>query len=179
VIGIVGRFGAFKRHDYLIEAFSKLAAKYSGVHLLIVGGGGPAEARSKALAAASQATDRIHFTGFQPDPVKAYQALDLLVVPSVNEGLSNAVLEAMACGIPALVNTGCGHEQAISHGLDGWIEDLQTPDALASAISLRIVDPRHLLDIGRNARTKVVANFSLESMVTAYEQIYRAIARTR
>ena len=175
-IGIVGRFGPYKRHGQLLEAFELIAPNLPAAHLLIAGGGGSEEAAITARAQSSQARSRIHLPGFQPDPRPCYQALDLLVIPSVNEGLSNAALEAMACGVPVLARSGCGHEQIIADGTDGWLNPLDSSADLAARLQEILAEPFRLVDFGRNARKKVAAQFSLESMITAYEHLYRACA---
>ncbi len=175
-LGIVGRFGPFKRHASLLEAFEQIAPRFPKALLLIAGGGGSEEADITQRVAASAFRAQIRLLGFQPDPLACYQALDLLVVPSVNEGLSNVTLEAMACGVPALVRAGCGHEQIITRDLDGWIEVLDPPTALAARLAQILTEPARLVDFGRNARKKVTAQFSLESMITSYESLYRACA---
>lgn len=176
-IGIVGRFGPFKRHLQLIEAFEEIVPRFPHVRLLIAGGGGSEEAAVTERVRESAFRPLIHLLGFQPDPVLCYQALDLLAIPSINEGLSNAALEAMACGVPALARSGCGHEQIITHGEDGWIAPLETPADLARHLTEILSEPVRLVDFGRNARKKVAATFSIESMITAYEHLYRAAAQ--
>jgi len=175
-LGIVGRFGPFKRHVQLLEAFEQIAPRFPKARLLIVGGGGSEEAAVARRVQASAFRARLHLLGFQSDPRACYQALELLIVPSVNEGLSNVALEAMACGVPALVRAGCGHEQLITPGLDGWIETLPTSEDLAARLAEILAEPSRLVDFGRNARKKVAAQFSLESMIAAYEDLYRASA---
>jgi glycosyltransferase involved in cell wall biosynthesis len=177
VIGIVARFGAFKRHDALLAAFERVGAEFPSAHLLMAGSGGSEEACITDLARNSPLRSRVHLTGFQPDPVATYQALDLLALPSTNEGMSNAALEAMACGVPVLGNTGCGHEQIIDSGSDGWIADLGSVESLATGIGQRIGNPQALIDIGRNARRKIQARFSIDSMAAAYANFYRTHAR--
>ena len=179
VIGIVGRFGPFKRHDLMIEAFEKLASACPAAHLLIVGGGGPCEAGILARAARSSVSARLHFTGFREDPRPCYQALDLLAIPSTNEGMSNAALEAMACGVPVLANAGCGHEQIITDGVEGRLADLRSSDALAAELAALLAAPALLFDKGANARTRVQHHFSPARMLDAYEHLYRAAARHR
>jgi glycosyltransferase involved in cell wall biosynthesis len=176
VIGLVGRFGPFKRHALLIEAFNGIARQFPAAHLLLVGGGGSEEEPVRTHAAAIPAGGRIHFTGFQNDPRPSYHALDLLVIPSVNEGLSNAALEAMSCGVPVLAQAGCGHEEIISPGIDGWISRLETVEALATQLAALLATPHRLIDFGKTAREKVRQQFSLETMVAAYESLYRACA---
>ena len=175
-IGIVGRFGPYKRHGQLLDALEEIAPRHPRVHLLFAGGGGSEEANVTERARTSRFHSQIHLLGFQSDPLAAYQALDLLVIPSVNEGLSNAALEAMACGVPVLGRSGCGHEQIITPGVDGWITPLETPADLAARLTEILAEPSRLVDFGRNARKKVAAQFALESMIAAYEQLYRACA---
>jgi len=176
-IGIVARFGPFKRHVQLIEAFEKIVPRFPHARLLIAGGGGSEEAAVTQRVNESPYRPLIHLLGFQSDPRHCYQALDLLAIPSINEGLSNVALEAMSCGVPALGRTGCGHEQIISHGVDGWIEPMESTDALARNIMEILAEPVRLVDFGRNARKKVTSVFSLTAMMTAYEQLYRAAAQ--
>ncbi len=171
VLGIVGRFGPYKRHDVLIESFEKLAIR--NVHLLIVGGGGSEESRIAERARRSLCSDRIHLTGFRSDPEACYQALDLLVVPSINEGMSNAALEAMACGVPVLANTGCGHEQIIDHGINGRIAPIDTSERLAAELISLLAEPSLLVESGRHARQTVEKRFSIAAMADAYERLYR------
>lgn len=175
-IGIVGRFGPFKRHLQLIEAFERIVPQFPHARLLIAGGGGSEEGPVTHRVEASPFRPLIHLLGFQADPRLCYQALDLLAVPSVNEGLSNVTLEAMASGVPALARSGCGHDQIITPGEDGWIESMESPEALARSLSEILAEPVRLVDFGRNARKKVASVFSLTAMMTAYEQLYRAAA---
>jgi glycosyltransferase involved in cell wall biosynthesis len=175
-LGIVGRFGPLKRHLQLLEAFEQVAPRFPQARLLIAGGGGSEEAAVTQRVQASPFRPLIHLLGFQTDPRTCYQALDLLVVPSANEGLSNATLEAMACGVPVLARSGCGHEQIISHGEDGWIGHFDSPAELAARLAEILAAPTRLVDFGRNARKKVASEFSIESMIAAYEKLYRACA---
>ena len=175
-IGIVGRFGPFKRHEILLGAFDEIAPRLPAAHLVIAGTGGPAETAVRARAQAGPHAARIHWLGFQSDPRACYQALDVLAIPSVNEGLSNVALEAMACGIPVLANTGCGHERIIASGDDGLIADLATPAALAAQLTALLAQPERLADFGQKARAKMLRDFSLGAMAGAYERLYRSLA---
>ena len=176
VVGIVGRFGPYKRHDALLDAFDLIAPQMPRLHLLLAGSGGSEEQRVGERAAASPHRDRIHLTGYQGDPRACYQALDLLAVPSTNEGMSNAALEAMSSGVPVLGNSGCGHEQIVTHDADGMIADLATADALAAQLSLLLSPPARLSELGLAARKKIETHFSIGHMVSAYERLYRRLA---
>ena len=179
VFGIVGRFGPFKRHDVLIEAFNKIAAREPKAHLLIIGGGGPEEARIRALAAASRVAAKIHFAGLQHQLAPFYRAMDVLVVPSVNEGMSNAILEAMACGVPSLANKICGNAEMISHSKDGWLAPMDSPDALAVELARALASRAALDPLGVAARATALGKFSLRTMAGNYASLYRATASRR
>lgn len=176
VLGIVGRFGPFKRHTLLIDAFERLASRFPEMHLLIVGGGGPEESRIHERTRQSPAAERIHLAGFQSDTRSYYQSMNLLVVPSVNEGLSNAVLEAMACGVPALAHAACGNNEAITDGIDGIVADLDTVEQLEAKITEALCDRSKLAKMGDSARRRSVESFALEKMAAGYARLYRESA---
>jgi len=175
-LGMVGRFGAFKRHSLLLDAFNHLAGQNSDLHLLIVGGAGPEEARIRAQAQASVSRDRIHFSGFQNHLPPYYQAMDCLVVPSVNEGLSNAILEAMSCGVPVLANNTCGNGEVIVGGQNGIVADLNTEEKLRGELQKVLVAREKSDKMGQMARASVIENFSIDVMVSNYKRLYREVA---
>ena len=176
VIGIVGRFGPFKGHRILLDAFDLLAPLQPALHLLIAGCGGSEEAATAERVQGSPFRERIHWLGFQENPAGCYQALDLLALPSTNEGLSNAALEAMATGVPVLGNTGCGHEQIISHGRDGLVADLGNAALLARELALLLANPEKMKDYGARAKEKALAHFSIDAMAATYAELYRSVA---
>ena len=102
--------------------------------------------------------------------------MDLLVVPSIAEGMSNVVLEAMACGIPALVNQICGHGEIIKNGVNGFIEDLSTEEKLCKNMRRCIELGPQLQGYGSRARSSIVRHFSLSRMVETYARLYLAIS---
>ena len=101
------------------------------LHLLVAGGGGELEDDIAFVAQKHSHGHRIHALGFLEDPLSCYQCLDLLVIPSANEGLSNCALEAMSCEVPVLSNLNCGSEELITDGQDGIVREINSPDALA------------------------------------------------
>ena len=177
ILGMVGRFGKYKRHDYLIQGFEKAAASQPQLHLVLVGDKGPERERIHALAAASPVRERIHFAGFQQNVRPFYQCLDLLVIPSINEGLSNALLEAMATALPVLANSACGNREVMEDGREGFVRDLNSPDLVAQSLSELVADPGRLRRLGEAARQKVISQFSLESMADRYRELYQQTAK--
>src|SRR5262249_43823429 len=118
----------------------------------------------------------IHFTGHQDDVAPYYQALDLLVFASLHEGLSNAVLEAMACGIPCLAHPADGNLEVISDGRNGLLRDLSSANQLRQALEEALARPEQLEAWGRTAREQAVRDFSLQRMVDNYRGIYEELS---
>jgi len=176
VLVIVGRLITSKMHGLLFQALESIAAKNPNILLLVVGAGGQEEKEITAAAAESKAAAHIRMEGFQTDPRTYYHAADLLVAPSQIEGLSNVVLEAMACGVPPLLHDACGSGEVIDHGVDGYVADLATVDRLAESIDLLLSDRKKLEEMGQHARRKVEERFSMEKMASGYEEIYRELA---
>ena len=173
VVGIVGRLVALKRHELLFEALERLAGTHPRLHLLVVGdGGADREVLIRAMETHPQA-GRLRWTGHRDDLERCYPAMDLLAAPSEVEGLSNAVLEAMACGVPVLAHSACGNAEVIEDGVDGFLEEIVGAASLGDAIARQLGDPEKLRRSGDAARLSVQARFSLETMVEGYRRLYR------
>jgi len=172
--GMVARFATAKRHMALIEAFEKSG---TSMNLLLVGDGGIEKEKVLARITESPARNRIHWAGFQQDPLPWYQAMDVLVVASSFEGLPNAVLEGMACGLPVLANDVCGVREVAKEKEHGWIEDLSTVERLAAGLlKAANASPATLSTMGKAACTHVSDHFSLEAMLRKYDLLYTAAA---
>jgi glycosyltransferase involved in cell wall biosynthesis len=176
ITGLVGRFGPHKGHRVLLEAFGRVGVSAPNTALVLLGGGGSEEQSIRQAVSDHPLRARIYITGFRSDLEACYPALDLLVLPSTNEGMSNAALEAMACGVPVLANSGAGNEAIVQHGKDGWVTDLRRPEALATAMAARLADRDELRVAGENARQTVESRLSLVQMVDAYDRLYRRVA---
>lgn len=179
VLGSVGRFGEFKRQDMLVEAFNLLAAKLPEAHLLLVGGGGPMESKVHDLVAASPHKDRIHLAGFQADTREYYQVMDLLVIASTCEGLSNAALEAMATEVPVLCHTSCGASDIIKNDQTGWAVPMNSANDIASQVTGWVGRKADMQQIGRAAREYILKHHSIYSMVESYAALYRGVIPSR
>jgi glycosyltransferase involved in cell wall biosynthesis len=176
VIGIVARFISSKRHDVLFAAFEALASDWPNAQLLVVGAGGPEHPRITALAKGSPYANRIHMVGYQENPCPFYQAMDLLVLPSIVEGMSNVVLEAMSCGVPALSHTACGSAEVIEEGVNGFLADLQSSDLLIKELRIIFSSPERLKIMGEKARATVLRRFALSEMVRQFRRLYLDVA---
>jgi glycosyltransferase involved in cell wall biosynthesis len=174
VVGIVGRLVAVKRHHMLLEAFTELADEFPRLHLLVVGDGG--DGREGVITAMREhpLAARVHWVGHQDNLPRFYQAMDLLTAPSELEGLSNAVLEAMATGLPVLGHVACGNAELIQHGQNGLLSPLNSPRELAAAMRAALNDHSTLRKLGQAARESVLRDYSMEAMVSGYRRLYRS-----
>ncbi|QTN31995.1 glycosyltransferase [Akkermansiaceae bacterium] len=179
VVGIVGRFVALKGHERLIGAFEQLAPDHPRLRLLIVGDHGPERERILGRIKGSAFADRIAWSGYQPETVDFYRMMDLLVVPSESEGLSNVMLESMACGIPCLAHPACGASEVIADGENGLLRDMSTSQGLASALGGIAFNPSLLGDLGVAARQTAVERFSLAAMIAGYASLYEELVRDK
>lgn len=172
VVGIVGRLVALKRHELLYEALGRLADSIPKLHLLVVGdGGADRESLIHTMETHPQAP-RLHWLGHRDDLERCYPAMDLLAAPSEVEGLSNAVLEAMACGVPVLAHRACGNAEVIQDGEDGFLAEIHDGAVLARQIADLAGDPDRLRLTGCAARRAVMESFSIEAMVEGYRRLY-------
>ncbi|MCB1090281.1 MAG: glycosyltransferase [Verrucomicrobiae bacterium] len=180
VIGLVGRFIPSKRHELLLDAFRILkdsGEAFQSCRLLLMGDEGPAkQAVLDNISSHSWAKD-IRWVGHQSDPLPFYQAMDLQAMPSASEGLSNALLEGMACGVPAVAHPACGASEVIEDEMNGWLRSVETPEALSDCLAGIIRDGTALQNASDGARATAESRFSLESMVDGYAALYERLSR--
>lgn len=176
IIGSVGRFGTHKRHSMLVTAFDALACLHDEVMLVLAGDGGPEKSATLNAISECKNKDRIHWLGFQKDIRLFYQGIDLLVSPSVNEGMSNAVLEAMACAVPVLANEACGNTEILSGSTGGMMAQMKDASDLTNILDRLVANKGNLEAKGVAARKTVSAQFSIERMVDHYSNLYQAVA---
>lgn len=171
----VGRLIPQKGFDVLLQAMARLNRR--DVRLTIVGDG-PEHARLRHLAEELGIASRVTMAGFVTDPYPTMAEADLLVLPSRWEGFPNALVEAMACGLP-VVATRClaGPEEIITHEHDGLLCDPESPDSLAAALA-RLLDDRALARrLGANARS-TSQRFDAASIAREYATVFRETGAT-
>jgi glycosyltransferase involved in cell wall biosynthesis len=114
----------------------------------------------------------VTFTGARSDTPDLMRSFDLFVLPSVNEGISNTILEAMATGLPVVAGRVGGNPELVLDGVTGSLYDPADPGALERALLPYLTDPALRRAHGKAARERVVQNFSLEAMVQRYLALY-------
>jgi len=176
-VGCVGNLAPVKGYGTLLEALRRLGAAAKGWRLVIAGEG---PERSKLEAAAREAERfgaRVSFLGRSARVPELLNAFDVYALPSLNEGISNSLLEAMATGLPVLASDAGGTPEVVEDGRSGVLFHAGDANALSASL-LRLYEQRDWRDeLGRNARCRTRGEFSIASMVRGYAGIYESLAR--
>ena len=164
----VGRLVYQKGLDLLLQA---LALMPSGSDVILeVVGDGDARPDLEAMVGAMGISERISFAGWCPRsemPLR-YQATDIFVLPSRDEGMPNVVLEAMACGLPVIVTRIAGNEELVQEGETGLLVPCEDPVALAQALARLAADGESRRRMGRAGRALVEQYYTWRRAAEAY-----------
>jgi len=173
IIAFSGRLELKKNVSLLLDAWPTLVANGLEAELLILGDGSQqATLRRQAKSVGAVA----HFIGVVDDVVPWLQAADIFVLPSITEGLSNAMLEAMAVGLPCVVSAVGGALDVIASGHNGLLIDPTRKDQLTTALLSLGRDPELCRQMGTSARETVIAQYSLERIAYDLISLYRRLA---
>ncbi len=179
VIGTVGRMVPIKDHPTLLRAAELLAGR--GVDACIVlAGSGPELARNQQWVESSATlAGRVRFLGGCDNIPDVLNALDVFVLPSLREGMSNTLLEAMASGLPVVATRVGGNPELVDDDSSGWLFSPGDAAGLAVRLERLAHDAELRRRFGAAARERAVAQFSLERMVTNYRKLYLELAGRR
>lgn len=175
VVGTVGRLQPVKDQVTLVDAFSELLRKRPELNkrlrLAIVGDGSLREEVVERVRAAGL-QEVVWLPGERSDVPEVMRALDLFVLPSLAEGISNTVLEAMATGLPVVATRVGGNPELVEEGVTGALVPPANPSALAEAIGQYAQDDQRRIAHGRAGRERVLQHFSIQTMVDRYVALY-------
>ncbi len=173
VIGSVGRLEPVKHYVLALRALARL----DGEPWLALVGDGSERPALEALARELGVASRVRFLGFRPDAHRAYGAFDLFLLPSLSEGTSVSLLEAMASGVcPALTDVG-GNRAVLGPDLAGLLVPSGDVAALAALLDGLRRDPARRAQLAEAGRARVEAEFSLHAMLDRHESLYRSLLR--
>ena len=174
VVGSVGRMAQVKDHRSLVQAFLLLLAQTGDrarLRLMIVGDG-PCRQDCLDLLAQAGVQDLAWLPGARDDVAQLLRAIDVFVLPSLAEGSSNTILEAMASGLPVVATEVGGNAELVQPGWSGMLVPPRSPELLADAL----LDYYHAPELGRHhgarGRRRVLAEHSLAAMAGAYLAVY-------
>lgn len=178
IIGTVGRMAAIKDHLTLVRAFVMLIQQHP--HLretarLVIVGDGPCRENCEQLLAQAGLSDCACLMGERDDVAELMRAMDIFVLPSRGEGISNTILEAMATGLPVLATQVGGNPELVHASVTGRLVPADTPQAMAQALFDYVNDAQLRASHGNAGRTIIERQYSLPAMVSAYMQTYDAV----
>jgi sugar transferase (PEP-CTERM/EpsH1 system associated) len=180
LVGTVGRLQDIKDQTNLARAFV-LALKYvprlrSRLRLLMVGEG-PLRAEAEAILRGGGVRELAWLPGNRNDIPDILRGLDCFVLPSLSEGISNAILEAMASALPIIATDVGGNGELVADGRTGTLVRPADPEELAWQIVAHAIDPVAARAVGAAARQEAERRFSLDAMVAAHRQLYDRLLR--
>jgi glycosyltransferase involved in cell wall biosynthesis len=171
VMAGVGRLVPQKGFDLLLDAFSRIANRHPEWSVTIIGKG-PLKEQLEVQAKSLGLADRMNFTGALADPLPVLRAADLFVFPSRFEGFGNAMVEAMACGLPAIsFDCVAGPSDIIRDGIDGILVPPEDVNALAAAMDRLMSDPQERAKLASRA-PEVLTRFSLERILVLWDELF-------
>ena len=175
LVGTVGRMQTVKDQPTLARAFVRaleIAPDLRDRLRLIMVGDGPLRSQCQQILAAANTTDLAWLPGERSDVPDVMRGLDCFVLPSLAEGISNTILEAMASGLPVIATAVGGNADLVAAGESGEIIPAADPEAMAQAIVRFASDPQRSQEMGRAGRQLVENKFSMNAMVAAYQGTY-------
>lgn len=180
IIGSVGRMAAVKDYPNLVQAFSRLLeltpTLRDRMRLLIVGDG---ETRAACMELLKQhgADQMAWFPGERADIPELIAAMDIFVLPSLGEGISNTILEAMATGLPVIATRVGGNLELVHEGETGLLVPPADPEAIAQAALHYVHNPTRRQQHGQAARDIIDRQFSMDAMVQGYLSVYDRVLK--
>ncbi len=169
VLSYVGRLEPQKNLPALLTAFHVLRRDHPDATLVLAGEGSQ-ERTLRGLAA-----DGVRFLGRVEDVVPLLRSTDVFVLPSWREGLSNALLEAMACELPVVVTAVGGATEVVTDHISGRLVDPGDVDALRIAMAGLLEDPERRHAMGRRAREVILDRYALEDRIDDFLTLYREL----
>ena len=174
VLVYVGRLDEQKGLDLFLEQTPELFQRLPEHDLLLVGDG-PQRDALEAQAQRLGIAERVHFAGWQSDIPGILKAAALFVLPSRWEGMPNALMEAMACGLPVAATGAEGVAELLGDQAAWQLGSVEEQDFIDHIVNIA-KNPDLARELGEKNRQRVAENFSLEAMVAQYQRLFEALA---
>lgn len=178
VIGTIGRLVPVKNQALLLAAMAELRTGGVGGTTLIAGDG-PLRDDLEARAASAGLASGVRFLGERHDVEQVLAALDVFVLTSASEGLSNTIQEAMAAGLPVVATRVGGAEELVQDGHTGLLVPPDDTEALAAALRRLAHRPGERLAMGLAGRARAEHEFALDDMIAGYQDVYCQLVERR
>jgi len=177
LVGVISRLNPLKGIEYFLDAAARLSARFGPARFVVVGDGidpyyrESLERRTAALGLAG----KVIFTGFRLDMESVVAELDVSVLPSLSEGLSNVLLESMAAGIPVVATRVGGNPEVVEDGATGFLVPPRDSGALVDAVARLLSNPALAAAFGQAGRKRAEREFSVSRLVAETENLYRKL----
>lgn len=171
LVGVVAVLRPQKDHATFLRAVTLVAKSNPRAHFVLIGDGQD-RAALEALSRELGIAERVTFAGDQKNVAEWLAALDIAVLPSVAESLPNAVLEAMACGLPVVATRVGGVPDLVVEGVTGWLVPPRDPPAMAGKILALLSDPSARQSMGAAGRARIEQEFAHERVKQRLEAFY-------
>jgi glycosyltransferase involved in cell wall biosynthesis len=178
VVGIVTRMRVRKGVEEFLRAMAMVRAQHPAVQTAVVGEV-ELDADLQRLVNESGLAGYLHLLGRRSDMPEVFSAFDVFVLSSHDEGMSNAILEAMAMERPVVATDVGGTGEVVRHGQSGLLVPAKDPVPLADAISQLLGAPQRAMEMGRLGRRIVQERFSAHAMVSQMEELYLDLLERR
>ncbi len=172
VIGIVARLDPIKDHSTLFGAFETVRKKIPNSKLIVIGDG-PEREKLEQIAGKG-----VVFLGNRRDVPELLRTLDVFVLSSLNEGISNTILEAMATAIPVIASNVGGNPELVKDGINGCLFEPGDSEALANILLDYCQDTDKRKTHGMEARRSVMEKFTMDKMIDQYATVWKRISNT-
>lgn len=179
VIGSVGRLEPVKGLDILLEAFARLLAVREDVELRIAGVGPEQSHLQMAIQADPRLASHVTLAGYVPSAPAFMANLDVYCMPSLSEGFSTSLLEALALGLPVVASRVGGTDEVVGDGVTGRLVPPGDPVRLAVVLEEVLADPRGRARMGEAGRALVEREFTVEKMVSRTLALYRDLCTAK
>jgi glycosyltransferase involved in cell wall biosynthesis len=178
VVGWVGRMTAVKRTKLVVRALQDLVARNVDAFVVLVGDG-PDRDQLERYAHELGVIKRCLFLGYQKDVARFYDAIDALVLPSINEGTPVSVIESLAARRPAVATRVGGVPDIVRDGIDGFLVDADDGDALATRLAELAADPELRARMGEAGHARVIERYAVARLVDDVDKLYRSLLAER
>lgn len=179
VLAYAGKLNQGKGLEFLLDVWLAFAARHENVHLLLIGAGGSGflscEDMLRTFVQTHGMTERVTFTGYVENVNEYLQCADIFVFPSENESLSNALIEALACGLPCLASNVGGIPDTVKDGVNGRLLPVGDKKAWLAAMDDLVGDPRLAMQLGWQGRQRVLTHNSMESVTAAHVDYFNSL----
>lgn len=179
VLGTVSRLDPVKGHGIMLRAAELALSRGVRLKVVIIGDGPGRAALHEQVCSSSLLREQVVFAGELLDVPRWLNSFDAFALPSLAEGMSNTLLEAMAVGVPPVASRVGGNPEVIEEGRSGLLFEPGDSEALAAHLKTLALDIKWRRELGENARQRVETSFSLQRMLQNYEQMYLGVLQRR